>query len=82
MMVRDFIPDWHEKLLDLPLKQPNMSENKDVPAFSEWVVGVNRKDVLTRTSEEIYRYFRQSEHRVLAPRHPYGGLLRKAFGIT
>jgi hypothetical protein len=40
-MVRDFAPDgFDKKLLDLPLKAPRMSDNKDDPALSEWVVGV------------------------------------------
>ncbi|HET6844765.1 MAG TPA: hypothetical protein VFK06_24230 [Candidatus Angelobacter sp.] len=41
IMVRDFSPNGSgKKLLDLPLNQPGMNDNKDDPAFSEWVVGV------------------------------------------
>jgi hypothetical protein len=41
MMVRDFTPDGFDKrLLNLPLKQPNLSENKDDTLLSEWVVGI------------------------------------------
>lgn len=41
MMVRDFNPDGQEKkLLDLPLEQQNIGQNKDDPKLSELVVGV------------------------------------------
>lgn len=41
VMARDFVPKGSDKkLLDLPLKQQGMSDNKDSLALSEWVVGV------------------------------------------
>lgn len=49
VMARDFVPQgFDKKLLDLPLKQPRMSDNKDDPTLSEWVVGVRWDKTLDR----------------------------------
>jgi hypothetical protein len=49
VMARDYTPDgFDKKLLDLPLKQPGLSNNKDDPALSEWVVGVKWEKTFAR----------------------------------
>jgi hypothetical protein len=45
----DFIPDgFNKKLLDLPLKQLGMNDNKEDPALSEWVVGIKWQKTFER----------------------------------
>jgi len=56
VMVRNFVPDGSEtKLLDLTLKQPGMSENKDDPALSEWVVGIKWQRTFERDDAKYFR---------------------------
>jgi hypothetical protein len=58
MMVRDFAPDGSDKkLLDLQLRQPNLSENKDDPALSEWVVGVKWEKTFDRDGAKRFPGF-------------------------
>ncbi|MFN2452927.1 MAG: hypothetical protein ABR577_01765 [Pyrinomonadaceae bacterium] len=54
-MVKDFIvKEKSARLLDLPLKQPNIRENSDDPELSEWVVGI--KWLKTYSREEAKRF--------------------------
>ena len=56
MMVRDFRPNGSDrKLLDLPLRQPMLSENKDDPALSEWVVGVRWEKIFERDEAKSFK---------------------------
>jgi hypothetical protein len=41
IMVKDFEIADGTKLLEKPLKQPNISENKDNPDMADWAVGIN-----------------------------------------
>ena len=84
MMVRDFIPDGQDKnLLDLPLKQPNMSRNKDDPALSEWVVCVNWKKTFPRQEAKTFTGIFANQNIVCLLRDiPTVDFLRKEFSIT
>jgi hypothetical protein len=84
MMVRDFVPDGQVKtLLDLPLKAPKMSENKDDPALSEWVVGVNWQKTFSRQQAKTFPGIFANPNIVCRLRDvPTVNFLRKEFGIT
>jgi hypothetical protein len=48
-MVRDFNHDGQEKkLLDLPLEQQNIGQNRDDPELSELIVGVKWQKKFSR----------------------------------
>jgi hypothetical protein len=47
-------PGSDKRLFDLPLKQPSLSDNKDDPALSEWVVGVRWEKTFER--DEVRRF--------------------------
>jgi hypothetical protein len=48
-MARDFTPEgFDKKLLELPLKAPSMSANKDDATLSEWVVGIKWQKTFDR----------------------------------
>jgi hypothetical protein len=83
-MVRDFVPDgFDKKLLDLPLKQPNMSKDKDDPALSEWVVGVKWEKKLDRDEAKTFKGIFANPNIVCLLRDAATvDFLRKEFGIT
>ncbi len=55
-MARDFTPDGSDKkLLELPLKQPGMSDNKEDPALSEWVIGVKWEKTFDREQAKRFQ---------------------------
>ena len=70
VMARDFAPDGFEKkLLELPLKQPGMSDNKDDPTASEWVVGVKWDKTLERDQAKRFQgIFANQNYCLFAPR--------------
>jgi hypothetical protein len=83
-MVRDFTPDGSDKkLLDLPLKQPRMSDNKEDPARSEWVVGVRWTKTFDRDEAKRFRDIFTNPNIVCRLRHAATvDFLRKEFGVT
>jgi endonuclease NucS-like protein len=83
-MVRDFAPDGSDqKLLDLPLKQPNMSNNKDDPALSEWVVGIKWEKTFERDAAKSYKGIFANQNIVCFLRDAATvDFLRKEFGIS
>ncbi len=83
-MARDFTPDgFDKKLLDLPLKQPGMSENKDDPAFSEWVVGVKWEKTFERDEAKRFQGIFANQNIVCLLRDTATvDFLRKEFGIA
>lgn len=54
IMAKDFVVHGRGSLLDLPLAQPRLAENKDNPKLSEWVVGVDWHRAFRR--EEARRF--------------------------
>jgi len=84
MMARDFMPDDSgKKLLDLPLKQPRMSDHKDDPAFSEWVVGVKWQKTFERDQAKRFQGIFANQNIVCFLRDPAtADFLRKEFGIS
>jgi hypothetical protein len=56
MTAGDFAPDGSDKkLLDLRLKQPGMSDNKDDLASLEWVVGVKWEKTFERDKAKPFQ---------------------------
>lgn len=54
-MVRQFVPEGQSQpLLSLPLKQPNLGENKDDPDLCEWPVGVSWQKAFSRDDAKKY----------------------------
>jgi hypothetical protein len=84
VMVRDFTPDGSDKkLLDLPLKQPNLSENKDDPTRSEWVVGVKWEKTFDRDEAKRFQGAFANQNIVCLLRDGATvDFLRKEFGIA
>jgi hypothetical protein len=84
VMVRDFVPDGSEtKLLDLPLKQPHMSDNKDDPALSEWVVGIKWQKLFERDDAKYFRGIFANQNIVCLLRDAATvDFLRKEFGVA
>jgi hypothetical protein len=82
-MARDFSPDGTgKKLLDLPLKQPGMAENKDDPALSEWVVGVKWKKTLDRDQAKRFHGIFANQNIVCLLRDPAtADFLKKEFDV-
>lgn len=70
-MAREFSPEGTgKKLLELPLKQPNMAENKDDPALSEWVVGVKWQKTLDREQAKRFHGIFANQNIVCLLRDP------------
>jgi hypothetical protein len=84
MMVRDFTPDGlDKKLLDLPLKQPRLSENKDDPALSEWVVGVKWEKTFERGDAKQFQGIFANPNIVCLLRDAAtADFLRREFGVV
>jgi hypothetical protein len=84
VMVRDFAPDgFDKKLLDLRLKQPNLSENKDDPVFSEWVVGIKWEKAFERDEAKRYQGIFANQNIVCLLRDTATvDFLRKEFGVA
>jgi hypothetical protein len=84
MMARDFTPDGSDKkLLDRPLKQPGMSDNKDDPAFSEWVVGVKWQKTFERDQAKRFQGIFANQNIVCLLRDTAtADFLRREFGIA
>jgi Endonuclease NucS len=84
IMVRDFVPDGSDKkLLDLPLNQPGMSENKDDPALSEWVVGVKWEKTFERQGAKTFKGIFANQNIVCLLRDAATvDFLRTEFGIV
>jgi hypothetical protein len=84
LMARDFAPDGSDKkLLDLPLKQPGMSDNKDDSAFSEWVVGVEWTKTFEREQAKRFPGIFANQNIVCLLRDTAtADFLRKEFGIA
>ena len=84
MMVRDFTPDgFDKKLLDLPLKQPGISENKDSAEFSEWVVGVKWAKTFEREEAKRFPNIFANQNIVCRLRDTATlEFLRKEFGVA
>ena len=83
-MVRDFTPDGSDKkLLDLPLKQPRMSDNKDDPARSEWVVGIKWVKTFDRAEAKRFKGIFANPNIVCRLRDAATvDFLRKEFGVA
>ena len=83
-MARDFAPDGSDKkLLDLPLKQPGMSDNKDDPALCEWVVGVKWEKTFERDQAKRFQGIFANQNIVCLLRDAATvDFLRKEFSIA
>jgi hypothetical protein len=83
-MARDFVPDGSDKkLLDLSLTQTGMSENKDDPALSEWVVGVHWKKTFERDQAKRFPGMFANQNIVCQLRDTAtADFLRKEFSVT
>jgi Endonuclease NucS len=83
-MARDFVPDGFDKrLLDLPLKQPGMSDNQDDPASSEWIVGVKWQKTFDREQAKRFPGIFANQNIVCLLRDAATvDFLRKEFGIA
>lgn len=83
-MVRDFIPDGFEKkLLELPLKQPGMGDNKDDQELSEWVVGVRWEKTFDRGEAKRFTGVFANQNIVCLLRHEATvEFLRKEFDVS
>lgn len=84
VMARDFSPNGSgKKLLELPLKQPGMSDNKDDPAFSEWVVGVRWDKTFDREQAKRFQGIFANQNIVCLLRDTAtADFLRREFGVT
>jgi hypothetical protein len=84
VMARDFIPKgFDKKLLDLPLKQQGMADNKDDPALSEWVVGVKWDKTFDREQAKRFQGFFANQNIVCLLRHTAtADFLRREFGVA
>jgi hypothetical protein len=84
MMARDFVPmGFDKKLLDLPLKALNMSQNKDNPSRSEWVVGVKWEKTFERDGAKRFQGIFANQNIVCLLRDPATvAFLRQEFGIA
>jgi hypothetical protein len=55
-VVKDFtIKGSGEMLLDMPLRAPNVAENRDDPKLSEWAVGVDWKKTFDRNNARSFK---------------------------
>jgi Endonuclease NucS len=83
-MVRDFVPAGSDKkLLDLPLKQPGLSENDDDPTLSEWVVGVKWEKTFERDQAKRFPGIFSNQNIVCLLRNAATvDFLRREFGIA
>jgi hypothetical protein len=69
-MVKDFVVDGSGKtLLDVPLKAPKVSENRDDPELSEWAVGVGWKKTLNRNDARTFKGIFANQNIVCKLRH-------------
>jgi hypothetical protein len=84
MMACSFTPEgFDKKLLDLPLKQPGMSVNKDDPAFSEWVVRIKWSKTFERNEAKRFPGIFANQNIVCLLRDPATvDFLRKEFGVA
>jgi len=84
VMVRDFVlMDSGKKLMELPLKTPNMAENSHDPALSEWVVGVKWEKVFTREEAKKFTGIFANQNIVCQLRDPATvDFLKKEFGAV
>lgn len=83
-MVRDFAPLGTDKnLLDLPLRQPHMSDNKDDPELSEWVIGVKWGKTFERDEAKRFLGIFANQNIVCLLRDAATvDFLQKEFGVT
>jgi hypothetical protein len=83
VMARDFTPEGSDKkILDVPLKQPRMSDNKDDPALSEWVVGIRWEKVFDREHAKRFQGIFANQNIVCLLRDTATAeFLRREFGV-
>ena len=83
VMARDFTPNGADKkLLDLPLKQPHMGDNKDAPALSEWVVGLKWEKTFDRDQAKRFLGIFANQNIVCLLRDTATAeFLRREFGV-
>jgi hypothetical protein len=83
-MARDFTPDGAgKKLLDLPLKQPHMGDNKDDLVLSEWVVGIKWEKTFDRDHAKRFLGIFANQNIVCLLRDTATAeFLRREFGAT
>src|SRR5258707_15154721 len=84
VIVRDFVPDGSgKKLLDLPLKQLGMNDNKEDPVLSEWVVGVKWQKAFERDDTKRFQGIFANQNIVCLLRDTATvDFLRREFGIA
>jgi hypothetical protein len=83
-MARDFQPDgFDKKILDLPLKQTHLSDNKDDLSKSEWVVGVKWEKTFERDEAKRFQGIFANQNIVCFLRDPATvDFLRREFSIS
>jgi len=70
-------------LLDLPLKQLGMNDNKEDPALSEWVVGIKWQKTFERDDATRFQGIYANQNIVCLLRDtPTVDFLRRDFGIA
>jgi hypothetical protein len=84
LMAREFTPNgFDKKLLDLPLKQPGMTDNIDDPMLSEWVVGVKWAKAFDRNDAKRFQGIFANQNIVCLLRDTAtADFLRREFGVS
>jgi len=83
VMARDFTPNGADKkLLDLPLKQQHMGDNKDDPSLSEWIVGIKWEKTFDRDQAKRFLGIFANQNIVCLLRDTATAeFLRREFGV-
>lgn len=83
VMVREFVDTaTGKKLLDLPLKEPGLADNKDDPRLSEWAVAVKWEKCFARDEAKTFKNIFANQNIACKLRDPATlDFLRKEFGL-
>jgi hypothetical protein len=84
VMVRDFVDTGTgRKLLDLPLKEPGLADNKDDAKLSEWAVAIKWGKCFVRDEAKTFKNIFANQHIACKLRDPATvDFLRKEFALT
>jgi hypothetical protein len=82
MMIKEFVVEGGEPLLELPLHAPKPGEHKDDPELSEWVVGIEWNETFGREEARSFKGIFANPHIVCKLRdEPTVEFLEREFGI-
>lgn len=83
VMAKEFAVDGGGSLLDLPLSQPRLAENKDNPRLSEWLVAVDWHRTFPREKAKRFSDMFANPNIACQLRHPPTvEFLRREFGAA